>query len=699
MSPAQRIAKLRADIERHTRLYYVENKPEISDQDFDRLLRELQDLETLHPELITPDSPTQRVGGEPIDEFATVTHARPMMSIDNTYDRGEIHAWYERVLRGLEEGGSLLTQKQAVYVAEPKVDGIAVSLRYEGGRLVLAATRGDGQRGDDITANVRTIKAIPLRLHESKTPIPEVLEVRGEIFMTTPVFEQINQQRAAAGEEPFANPRNATGGTLKQHEPKVVAQRKLRFLAHGRGEVQPEPFETYSQFMSAVRSWGLPTNPLTRTCRDFAEVWTFIEEFETQRDTLPYWVDGIVVKVDRYDQQDRLGVTSKSPRWCIAYKYAAEQATTILLEVKWQVGKGGSLTPVAQLEPVQLAGTTVKRASLHNIDEIRERLDLRLSDTVVIEKAGEIIPKVVRVITEKRTPDARPIEPPTRCPSCGEPVTQQQDEVALRCTNPSCPAQLRERLIWFASRNQMDIDGLGRKSVDQLCDAGLLGSFADIYQLKNKRDTLLSLERMGEKTVDNLLKGIEESKSRGLARVLAGLGIPHVGNTAARVLAQHFADIDALTAADFREIDLALATGDLDVKKKEMAKANYEPGTTTRSLRDFLSSQAGQRTIADLRKAGVNMKGRAAATSSKGDAASAFAGKTVVLTGTLENFDRSTLTEMLTSLGAKVSGSVSGKTDLVIAGDEAGSKLDKAKELGITVWGEQELLTHLKKQE
>ncbi|MBI1337069.1 MAG: NAD-dependent DNA ligase LigA [Phycisphaera sp.] len=692
---AKRIDDLRTQLNRHNRLYYVDAKPEISDAEYDRLLKELEALEVQHPELITPDSPTQRVGGNPIEGFVTIEHTQPMMSIDNTYDKTELAAWVARVEKGLAEGGAGdLYEKAGVrYVVEPKIDGVAVSLRYEKGQLALALTRGDGRKGDDITHNARTIRAIPLQLDQSRTPPPEVLEVRGEIFMPHKAFERLNAQRERDGEELFKNPRNATAGTLKQLDPRKVQNRGLMFITHGRGMIEPDEFDTYSDALRAFHGWGLPTNPLTRTLDSLEQVWALIEKFDSQRADLPYAVDGVVIKVDRYDQQRELGTTAKSPRWCIAYKYAAQQATTKLLKVDWQIGKTGKLTPRATMEPVFLAGTTVQHASLHNADEIA-RKDIRVGDTVVIEKAGEIIPQVVSVVTSRRPRDAQPIEAPRDCPSCGKPVEREEGEVDWRCVNPECPDQLVERLIHFAGRNQMDIEGLGEQSVIQLHDAGLLHNFGDIYRLKDHRDEIHKLDRMGEKKVDNLLEGVEASKSRGLARVLAGLGIRHVGNRIAQMLASGFESVDDLVRASPREIELALATGDKEIKQKQVEKENFEPGEVTRSIHRFLHSDAGKYVVHELRIAGVDLSTNQRRKPAV-DIDSPFAGKTVVLTGSLESFDRNALTEKLTELGAKVTGSVSKKTDLVIAGSEAGSKLDKARELNIEVWDEQRLLKAL----
>lgn len=668
---AKRIAHLRDEINRHNRLYYVEAKPEISDRQFDALLKELEDLEAKHPELVTPDSPTQRVGGEPIGGFLTVEHAVPMLSIDNTYDQGELSAWHQRVVKGLGGDGSAIE-----YAVDPKIDGVAVSLRYEDGLLTRAVTRGDGQRGDDITHNVRTIRAIPLKL-EAKTP-PRIIDIRGEIVIPTDEFVRINEQRDKEGQERYANPRNLTAGTLKQLDPKLVAKRTMLFFAHGLGEAQPDDFDTYSGFIDAIRSWGVPTNPLSRVCESIDAVWKAIEDFDKRRVKLPYGVDGVVVKVNSRAQQAELGVRSKSPRWCIAYKYAAEQAMTKLLKIDWQVGKTGKLTPRATMAPVFVAGTTVQHASLHNPDEIARR-DVRIGDTVVIEKAGEIIPQVVRVVTEKRPKGAKPIEPPAKCPSCGEKVVKEEDEVDIRCINPECPAQLRERLIHFAGRDQMDIDGLGEKLILQLCDEGLLKSFGDIFSLHEKREELLKLERMGEKKVDNLLAAIGEAKKRGLVRVLAGLGIRHIGANGSRILAGQFGSLDALMAAS----------------QEEIAQLDEVGPITAESVHTFLHSDAGAHVVDELKQAGVGLTApKAAAPVEAGD--SPFAGKTIVITGTLESYERKELTERLQALGAKVTGSVSKNTDLVIVGEKAGSKLAKAKQLGVETWDEAKLLKALK---
>jgi len=687
-SLAQRAAKLRQLIDYHNDLYYQQGRTEISDEQFDALLRELQEIENQDPSLLTPDSPTQRVGGKPIAGFKTVEHSRPMLSIDNTYSPEEISAWHRRIVKGLSQQTDLFggTSADVDYIVEPKIDGVAVSLRYVDGKLELAVTRGDGRRGDDITHNVRTIRDVPLSLKASKKQaIPHILEVRGEIYMTAEELVRINMQREARGEELYANPRNVTAGTLKQLDPKIVASRKLNFFAHGRGLIEPDAYESQSQYLDALKGFGLPVNPLIRKFNRFEDVLAYINTFDKQRHDLAYGTDGMVIKVDRYDLQEQLGYTSKSPRWCIAYKYAAEQAQTTINAITWQVGKGGSLTPVAELTPVLLAGTTVRRASLHNIEEI-QRKDIRVKDSVIIEKAGEIIPQVVEVKFDARPADSLPTLAPTHCPSCQEPVVKPEGEAALRCVNPECPAQFRERLIWFADRDQMDIEGLGDKMVHQLADAGLLKTFGDIYRLKDHRDKLLDLDRMGAKKVDNLLAGIEESKSRGLERVLSGLGIRHVGSRAAQVLARHFRDIQTLANTPLEELASFEVAGKKSGIGKEIAASVYT----------FFQSDAGRHIVDDLTRVGVDMNATLPPVAEVAvDSDSPFAGKTVVLTGSLQSYDRKTLTEKLEALGAKVSSSVSKKTHLVIAGEEAGSKLDKANELGVEVWDEATLLKHL----
>jgi DNA ligase (NAD+) len=667
-SAEQRIKKLRQELEHYNHLYHVEAKPQISDQEFDRLMRELIELEKANPKLLTPDSPSQRVGGQPIEGFKTVEHAVPMMSIDNTYDESEVRAFDARVRKALGDG------EKIEYVVEPKVDGVAASLRYEDGALVLAATRGDGQRGDDITTNARTIQSVPLRLHGEKD-VPRILEIRGEIYMSTAVFQKLNKEREAVGEEIYKNPRNLAVGALKQLDPKITATRKLRFVAHGLGQVEPMETQSYWESIKFLKRWHVPVGEHTKQVISIDEVVKAIEEFAEIRGKLAYQTDGMVIKVDSFEQRDRLGATSKAPRWVIAFKYAAEQIQTVLRAVEWQVGRGGTLTPVARLQPVFLAGTTVQNATLHNIDQIR-KLDLHLGDTVVVEKAGEVIPYVPQAVPEKRPKGAKRIEPPTKCPSCGSKVIKDEDSPYIRCVNPECPAQLRERLRSFCGRNQMDIENIGESLVDQLIDAGLVKTFADLYRLK--KEQILELERMGDKSAQNVIDGIAQSKSRPLDRLLSGLGIRHVGNRVAFVLAQNFGDLDALERATEEQLSSVHEIGDIIAK----------------SVHDFFHTDAGKHTISELRRVGINPKMEKAAVGEK-----LLAGQTVVVTGSLQKFKRDEIEALITGLGGRAAGSVSKKTSFVVAGDDAGSKLAKARELGVEILSETQFLKKIGRSE
>jgi DNA ligase (NAD+) len=659
----QKVAKLRQELERHNYLYY-QGKPEISDREFDAMMRQLIELEKAQPELLTPDSPSQRVGGQPIEAFKTVEHSVPMMSIDNTYDEAEVRAFDARIRKGLAD-------EKIEYVVEPKVDGVAASVRFEKGAMVLAATRGDGRRGDDITVNARTIQSIPLRLHGDD--VPRVLEVRGEIYMSSAVFQEINKQREEAGEEIFKNPRNLAVGALKQLDPKITASRKLRFVAHGLGEADPLPTQSYWECLKLLRKWHLPAGEHTTFAKSIDDVIEAIEKFAEVRGKLAYQTDGVVIKLDSFEQRDRLGATSKAPRWVIAFKYAAEQMQTVLREVDWQVGKGGTLTPVARLEPVFLAGTTVQNASLHNVEQIR-KLDLHLGDTVVVEKAGEVIPYVRQAVPEMRPKGAKPIEPPTKCPSCGSKVEKEPDGPYIRCENPECPAQFRERLRWFCGRGQMDIENVGEALVDQLIDAGLVKTFADLYRIK--KEQLLELERMGDKSAQNVVDAIAQSKSRPLDRLLAGLGIRHVGSRVAFVLAQEFGDLASLRQASVERLASIHEIGDV----------------IAQSVYDFFHGEAGRRTISELNHVGVDPKVEKTTRGS-----TALAGKTVVVTGAMKKFKREEIERLIADLGGRAAGSVSKKTSFVVAGEDAGSKLAKARELGIEVLSEEEFLKRIGK--
>lgn len=661
-SAARQIELLRERIRRHDYLYHVQAKPEISDRDYDRLLERLRGLEAKHPELVTPDSPTQRVGGSPIEGFEHVIHRVPMLSVDNTYDEQQLRDFDERVARGLGE-------QSYRYIVDPKIDGVAVSLRYEDGVLVEAASRGDGTTGDLITHTVRTVRSVPLRLIGDD--FPRVLEVRGEVFWPKDDFARFNAARAAAGEETFKNPRNATAGSLKQLDPSKIADRRLDFLAHGFGEIDPRRDEAASDLFNRITGWGIPVNPDRATADAIVDVIPMLHTWETKRFELPYETDGLVIKVDALGQRDTLGTTSKYPRWCIAYKFAAEEAESKLIRVDFQVGKLGTITPRAVMEPVLIAGTTVQHASLHNFDQI-DRLDVRIGDTVVIAKAGEIIPQVVRVVGEKRPRGARRITRPTECPACGGTVEQDESGVYLRCVNPACVAQRKERLIYFCGRNQMDIDGAGQVLIEQLVDQELVRDCADLYSLAARRDELIALERMGAKSADRVLAGIEASKSRPLARVLAAINIRHVGGSTAELLADHFGSMDAIAEASQE------ALTDVEGVGPEVA----------RSVRAFFDSAAGTDLVRRLAAAGVKMRQARKKVAQDGP----FAGMTVVVTGTLSSMGRKEAQDLIKSLGGKAAGSVSKKTSLVVYGDAAGSKLKKARSLGVEAIDEAEFL-------
>lgn len=666
-SVQKRIAQLRSELHHHNHLYYVQSRPVISDREFDALMQELIDLEKAHPELITPDSPTQRVGEEPLSALKPVRHAVPMMSIDNTYSDDEVRAFDERARKAL--GG-----EQPAYVLEPKIDGASVSLRYEDGALVLGATRGRGNVGDEITANARTIRSIPLRLKQdgAKAPIPRILEVRGEVYMDNADFQRVNKEIAAEGEEPYANPRNLTSGTLRRLDPRIVAKRRLRFLAHGLGQVEPMPVQSYWDWVELLRQWGLPLPTHVGRATDVEQALRIIHDFEKIRPQLPYMTDGMVMKVESFAQRDKLGATSKAPRWVIAYKYETEQQPTVLKDVRWQVGKGGKLTPVADLEPVFVGGVTVTHATLHNIEQIH-RLDLHLGDTVVVERRGEVIPYVAEVVGDKRPKGAKKVQAPAKCPSCGSKVEREPDTPILSCVNPECPAQFRERLKWFVGRGQMDIDHVGEKLIDQLLDAGRVRTFADLYRLKE--DDLLKLERMGEKSAQNVVESIRNSRDRGLDRLLAGLGIHHVGNRVAYILATHFGSLDALMKAS----------------REELSEVNEIGPVIAESVHDFFSNKAGKTVVAELKEVGIDPK-MEIRRSTPDPQSQPLAGQTIVVTGTLEKFKRQEIEEVIVKLGGRSSGSVSKKTSFIVAGADAGSKLDKARELGVRIISESEFI-------
>ncbi|AGA26889.1 NAD-dependent DNA ligase LigA [Singulisphaera acidiphila] len=657
------VAKLREEIEGHNRRYYQDAAPTISDREFDRLMKRLEELEAEAPELLTPESPTQRVGGAPLASFQTVTHSVPMLSIENTYNYDEVREWDARIRKALNPG------EPVRFAVELKVDGVAVSLRYEQGRFVLGATRGDGERGDDVTANLRTVRDIPLALHDAPPPL---LEVRGEVYMTNSELVRLNELRVAREEAPFANPRNSTAGSLKLLDPKLCGQRRLKFISHGLGEFEGIEVSSYAEMQNLLRLWGIPVSPHNETFETIDQVIAHAEHWSSQRNTLDFQTDGLVIKVDDLGQRARLGTRSKSPRWVIAFKYEAEQAVTKIVGITVQVGKTGKLTPVADLTPVALAGTTVKRASLHNADEIL-RKDVRVGDTVVIQKAGEIIPQVVRVETEARDGSEIPFVFPTRCPSCEGPVERSEGEVDFHCANPPsrCPDQLKEWIRWFAHRDAMDIEGLGSKLIEQLVDRGLVQDLAGLYRLDEA--TLAGLERMGKKSAQNLVAALEESKRRPLNRFLTGLTIRHVGTRSAEILAQRFSTLEAVRTAPLADLESVPEIGPV----------------VAASVFEFFQDPENQRLLDALPSVGVQPEAVVYTPASR--AGLPLAGKTFVITGTLPNRTRPEAESLIKNQGGKVTGSVSKSTSYVVAGAEPGSKIEKARLLNIPVIDESEL--------
>jgi DNA ligase (NAD+) len=661
--PAARVAELREEIDRHARLYYVEDRPEITDAEYDALLRELIAQENAHPELVIPDSPTQRVGGTPVGELPAVRHEIPLLSLENAYSPDELAAWVKRVTERLDG-------RTPPFVCELKIDGLSVSLVYEDGRLVRAATRGDGTTGEDVTPNVKTIHAVPLALGiSSKVKIPAVLEVRGEVYMPKKSFAALNAIREEAGEPLFANPRNVAAGSLRLLDAKITASRRLSAFLYSvaRWEGDGEP-TTQSGSLSALEEISLPVNPHRAAASDVEGVLAFLDAWKTKRHDLPFETDGVVVKVDALADQKRLGQTAKFPRWAIAYKYPPEEATTVVTGIVVQVGRTGVLTPVAEFTPVLLAGTVVKRATLHNHEDLA-RKDVRVGDTVAVEKAGDVIPQVTRVLLQKRPKGARAFAMPERCPACGERVVRQEGEVAVRCVNPSCPAQAAERLRHFVSRRAMDVEGLGDERIEQLLGAGLLEDIASLYALT--REQLAPLERWGEKSAANVISEIGKSRDAGLARLLFGLGIRQVGEKTAKVLARRFLSLEALEAADEHALTSVPEIGP----------------ETARGIIEWFARRPNRALLLKLRGAGVRMTESPAASEAGGP----LSGGVFVLTGTFPRRSRDEAIVAIESAGGKVSGSVSKKTTAVITGEEPGSKLDKAKSLGVAVWTEDDL--------
>ncbi|HWF19963.1 MAG TPA: NAD-dependent DNA ligase LigA [Verrucomicrobiae bacterium] len=668
-----RHAQLADELRGHDHAYYVEARPTINDQAYDRLYHELLDLEKEFPDLVTSDSPSQRVSGEPLTEFKPVAHLSPMMSLDNTYSQGEVRDFVSRVQRHLP--GQTLE-----WILEPKVDGVAINLRYENGRFICGATRGDGTTGDDVSANLKTIRSLPGQLRATGKKIPALMEVRGEVFMTKTGFAKLNAERAAAGEETFANARNSAAGSLKQLDPKLVAKRPLDIIVYGLGQFESTEMLTQHGVMLAwLKSVGFKTPEKTWKCHSVEELLEAINELDTLRHKFVYETDGAVIKLNSFALREKVGFTSKAPRWAIAYKYAAEQAETKLKAITIQVGRTGALTPVAELEPVFLAGSTIGRATLHNEDELR-RKDIRVGDTVTIEKAGEVIPAVVGVVLTKRTGGEKVFEFPKNCPECGSKVARAEsgegDEGAVwRCVNPDCPAQVRGRLEHWCARGAMDIEGGGEVLVAQLVGKGLVGDVADLYSLKLHE--VANLERMGEKSAQNFLDGVQASKQRDLWRLLFGLGILHVGAGVAKALGKAFATLDDVFAASQEQLNDIEDVGDV----------------IARSLVQWHGDKRNRDIIEKLRKAGLNLN---SALYKPAAPAGPFAGKTFVLTGTLPTLTREEAGAKIEALGGKVSGSVSKKTDYVLAGEEAGSKLDKAQKLGVKIIDEAAFLNMCK---
>ncbi len=658
-----KLNELREKLEEYGYHYYVLDNPVVSDAEYDALMKELLKLEEQYPDLITEDSPSVRVGGNPLPHFEKVQHEIPMLSLGNAFNEEDLRDFDRRVTDGFG--------KPVSYACELKIDGLAVSLKYEKGRFILGATRGDGTTGENITSNLKTVRSIPMRLKEAVD-----IEIRGEAFMPKQSFEKLNEAKLEAGEEPFANPRNAAAGSLRQLDPKIAAKRNLDIFLYSIAQVKEKEIPTHTEALEFMSELGLKTNKEAKHCKDINEVIDYVNSWLERRPNLSYEIDGIVIKVDSLEAQQKLGFTAKSPRWAIAYKFPAEEVMTTLEGIELSIGRTGVVTPTALLSPVQVAGTTVKRASLHNEDLIRQK-DIKIGDKVVIKKAGDIIPEVVNVLEEQRTGEEQDFKMPTECPACESELVRLEGEVALRCINPKCSAQIREGMIHFVSRNAMNIDGLGERVITQLFEHGLIKDVADIYKLE--REELLKLERMGEKSVDNLLHAIDASKGNSLEKLLFGLGIRFVGAKAAKTLAQYFEEIEALQKASEAELE---AINEIGIKMAQ-------------SIVRYFKKPEVATLINELKTVGVNTTYKGPRLEISSD--SIFSNKVVVLTGKLEILTREEAKEKIEAFGGKVTGSVSAKTDLLIAGEKAGSKLKKAESLNIEIWNEAKLVEELNK--
>lgn len=665
MKPKQEIQHLRAELERHNRLYY-EGTPEISDYDFDQMMRRLEELEAAHPQYDDPNSPTRRVGGVLIDNFPTVIHEPPMLSIENAYSMDELREWDERVRRGLGRAEG----EEIEYEAELKIDGVSISLLYEDGALVRGATRGDGVRGDDVTPNVRTIRVLPLKID------PEVkrLAVRGEIYISKRDFIKHNQALEEAGDEPHANPRNSAAGALRQKDPKLVAKRRLSAYIYHVVGLDGRQIDSQWAGYQLMERLGLPLNPQRRLCTTLDAVIAFIEEWREHRHDLDFEIDGIVVKVNRREEQQELGATSKAPRWIVAFKYPPEAAQTVVRKINTYVGRTGTVTPVAEFDPIPLGGTKVVNATLHNFEELA-RKDVRIGDTILVEKGGDIIPKVVQVLLEKRPADAEPFPTPTTCPVCSQPLHKFEDEVAIRCINQGCPAIVLQSITHFASRKAMDIEGLGWQTVTALLDAKLITDYASVYELTEEQ--VAALERKGEKSAKKLIENIEGSKKNELARLVFALGIPMIGERAAKILAEHYASIEAL----------------MDAQTEDLVGIHEVGPKVAESITSYFAVPANRERIQKMQRLGVAPTHVRRATGTR------LAGKTLVVTGTLTRFSRDEIHALIEREGGKTSSSVSSKTSYLVAGESAGSKLEKAKGLGVAVLSEEEFLALVSAEE